>query len=175
MALGSVFSEKELDQLEAVAATAQETASIVAGVDASTRRSKVIWAGFEPANAWLYRRIGEAVSGVNAEHYRFDLTGIGEPIQLARYEAEQHGHYGWHQDYGVNDVSRKLAVTVQLTDPNVYTGGELEIMVTSKTLETGRERGLVIVFPAYQLHRVTPVEKGIRHSLVSWISGPPFR
>jgi predicted 2-oxoglutarate/Fe(II)-dependent dioxygenase YbiX len=170
-----VFSTQELDALERVAADATDAAG-VGGDHPAARRSKVRWLGFDPKNAWAYQRLGEAVASINAEHYHFELTGIGEQIQLARYEADERGHYDWHQDYGVAEVSRKLSVTVQLADPNLYDGGDLQIMTNSRAAtEPGRERGLVIVFPAYQLHRVTPVERGARHSLVAWVSGPPFR
>jgi PKHD-type hydroxylase len=172
--LPDVFSSQELDQLEIVASTARETGGTT-GVDATVRRSKVTWASFDAANIWLYQRVAEVVGGINAEHYRFDLAGIGEPIQLARYEAEDGGHYDWHQDYGVAQISRKLSVTAQLTDPDGYEGGDLQIMTASKVAEPGRTRGLIIVFPAYQLHRVTPVKRGTRHSLVAWASGPAFK
>jgi PKHD-type hydroxylase len=167
-----VFTAYELDRLEMVAADATETGDT--GDKLPIRRSKVRWLDFDPANLWAYQRVAEVVSNINAQHYRFDIVGLGEPMQLARYEADDRGHYDWHQDYG-GVISRKLSVTVQLTDPNVYDGGDLEVMATGKTLRPGRDRGMVIVFPAYQLHRITPVAEGVRHSLVAWVSGPAFR
>lgn len=172
--LRAVFSPAELDRLEGAAANALEPAGI-RGTEAEVRRSKVTWLNFESANVWAYQRIADIVAGINAEHYRFELTGIGEPIQLARYEADEHGHYDWHQDYGVAEVSRKLSMTVQLSEPHAYDGGDLVIKTASTNTEPGRERGLVVVFPAYQLHRITAVTRGVRHSLVAWISGPPFK
>ena len=173
--LRDVFSATELDQLELGAASARDHGGVGGAGNTVVRRSKVTWLNFESANAWTYQRIADIVSGINAEHYRFELSGIGEPIQLARYDADDHGHYDWHQDYGVAEVSRKLSVTVQLSEPHDYDGGDLVLKTSSKHAEPGRERGLVVVFPAYQLHRVTPVIRGTRHSLVAWISGPPFR
>jgi len=38
-----------------------------------------------------------------------------------------------------------------------------------------KQRGLIVAFPAWTLHRVTPVVKGSRQSLVAWISGPAFK
>lgn len=172
--LPGIFASGELDHLEKMASSAREPGG-VGGPDGAVRSSRVTWVNFEQANVWLYQRVAEAVAGVNAEHYRFDLTGIGEPIQLARYESGEKGHYDWHQDYGVTQVSRKLSVTVQLTDPESYDGGDLQIMTSSKVAQPGRERGLAIVFPAYQVHRVSTVERGARHSLVAWVSGPAFR
>ena len=170
--LDQVFSSEELDRLEAAVSGATDTGET--GNDAPIRRSKVRWMNFEPTNTWLYERVADVASAVNAQHFRFDITGLGEMMQLARYEDSEQGHYGWHQDYGAG-VSRKLSMTVQLTDPDCYDGGDLEIMAESYMLLPGRERGRVVVFPAYQVHRITPVERGARHSLVAWISGPAFR
>ena len=170
--LSHVFTDTELDQMEATAAEATEVGGT--GDKLSIRRSKVRWVDFDAKNVGVYQRIAEVVGNVNAEHYRFDLVGLGEPMQLARYEAAEQGHYDWHQDYGT-PVSRKLSVTVQLTDPDRYDGGILQIMATGKILEPGNDRGVVIVFPAYQMHRITPITIGVRHSLVAWVSGPAFR
>ena len=170
--LSHAFSDAELDLLEALAAEATERGGT--GDKLPIRSSKVRWLDFEAKNVWAYQRMSEVVGNVNAEHFRFDLVGLGEPMQLARYETLYEDHYDWHQDYGTA-VSRKLSVTVQLTDPDRYDGGTLQIMATGKILEPGNERGRVIVFPSYQMHRVTPVTNGVRHSLVAWISGPAFR
>jgi PKHD-type hydroxylase len=82
--------------------------------------------------------------------------------------------YGWHQDYGAK-VSRKLSLTVQLTDPSEYEGGNLQIMTTGTPVNARKQRGLIVAFPSYVLHQVTPVTQGSRQSLVAWVSGPAFK
>jgi len=111
------------------------------------------------------------------EGYGYQLTGFMEGAQIAWYEAGGaggDGHYDWHVDIGPGPYSlRKLSMSVQLSDPADYDGGELEFMASA---ESGiRTRGSLIVFPSFLQHRVTPVTRGIRASMVSWIAGPPYR
>jgi PKHD-type hydroxylase len=70
---------------------------------------------------------------------------------------------------------RKLSVVLQLSDPSEYEGGDLEIMNCSEPTQVKKEKGLVTAFPSFMLHRVTPVTKGIRRTLVVWLTGPRFR
>lgn len=175
----NVFTEQELADLQSMADGANEKGNIVSigNADdlADVRRSYVRWLNFELATQVYFEKIGAFVSEVNAHHFRFDLTCLGEQLQLSRYVAEEKGHYGWHQDFNFT-ISRKLSITVQLSSPDDYEGGDLEILKADSTVFTAdRTRGAVVVFPAFQLHRVTPVTRGARCSLVTWISGPPFR
>jgi PKHD-type hydroxylase len=82
--------------------------------------------------------------------------------------------YGWHQDYGA-EISRKLSIAVQLTDPSEYEGGNLQVKTSSEPQNVRKQRGLITIFPSYVLHQVTPVTQGSRQSLVAWVSGPAFR
>jgi len=171
-----VFTAEELTTLESFALKAKEEGGTGAEKD-KLRKSKIVWLDFVDKNIPVYQRLAALVADANAVNFRFDIVGLGEPIQLARYEATDQGHYDWHQDFGnTSGVSRKLSLTVQLTDGDKYEGGELQIFrVANDVLIAPRERGSVIVFPSYQLHRVTPVTKGVRHSLTAWVSGPAFR
>jgi PKHD-type hydroxylase len=79
-------------------------------------------------------------------------------------------------DFGAGEIShRKLSLTVQLSDPAHYEGGVLQFMLNQKIVDAPKERGTVIVFPSFMMHRVTPVERGVRRSLVGWVSGHPYR
>jgi PKHD-type hydroxylase len=111
---------------------------------------------------------------LNRQHWNLDIAGFGEALQMTRYEGGDEGHYDWHQDFGAT-ISRKLSIVVQLTDPDTYEGGDLQIMTSHQPINVERKRGLVAVFPSFQLHRVTPVTSGDRHTLVAWMSGPRFR
>ena len=53
--------------------------------------------------------------------------------------------------------------------------GELELRFGKDPITIGKERGLIALFPSYTMHRVTPVTKGTRYSLVAWVSGPAFK
>jgi PKHD-type hydroxylase len=64
-------------------------------------------------------------------------------------------------------------MSVQLSEPDEYEGGELEFLNFEQPIP--KDIGSLIVFPSYLVHRVNPVTRGLRRSMVSWISGPPFR
>jgi PKHD-type hydroxylase len=172
------FTEQELDWLQAKAKASEQKATVGAGsggsIDTDVRRSQVSWLENNPNTKWVFEKLAHVASRLNADYYRFDLTGFGESLQLTNYDQSENGMYGWHLDYG-GGVSRKLSMAMQLTDPAEYEGGNLEIMVSSDQLKVRKQRGLIAVFPSYILHQVTPVTQGSRQSLVAWVSGAPFR
>jgi PKHD-type hydroxylase len=173
-----LFTEQELNWLQQKAKAAENNARIGGGgagnVNSQIRRSQVDWLKNTPDTEWVFDKLAKAASQLNVEHFRFDLTGFGEPLQLTNYDQSENGMYGWHQDYG-HGVSRKLSLAVQLTDPAEYEGGNLQIMTTGTPANVRKQRGLVAAFPSYVLHQVTPVTQGSRQSLVAWVSGPAFK
>jgi PKHD-type hydroxylase len=79
-------------------------------------------------------------------------------------------------DCGPGELStRKVSVTVQLSDSDEYEGGDLEFMRGSTAEQAPRGKGVVVIFPSYMLHRVTPITKGIRKSFVIWLGGSHYR
>jgi PKHD-type hydroxylase len=127
---------------------------------------------------WVFETLGHVVSSLNAQFFGFDLLGFGEQIQLTNYDGSEQGMYGWHVDMGphTNAPCRKLSIVVQLSDPVDYEGGVLELQPSGKdVVKMRKQRGLVVAFPSWTLHQVTPVTQGNRQSLVAWISGPPFK
>jgi PKHD-type hydroxylase len=172
------FTDQELNWLQAKAKTSEQNAQIggdgVGVVDKSVRRSQVSWVDNNPNTQWLFKKLAHVASYLNTDNFRFDLLGFGENLQLTNYDQSENGMYGWHQDYG-GDVSRKLSMVVQLTDPSEYEGGNLQILTTGEPVNIRKQRGLIAVFPSYVLHQVTPVTQGSRQSLVAWVSGPAFK
>ena len=126
----NTFSTDELDVLSKIALSSQSPATTAGAPDGEynrhTRRSKITWMPCDPEKKWVFERLSHVVSSVNAEVFRLDLTGFGEPIQMTLYESSDNGTYNWHQDIGAQ-ISRKLSVVMQLTDPSEYEGGNLEI------------------------------------------------
>jgi len=175
----NAFSSEELDSLQHRAKLSNQDASIgmgsVGGVDKSIRRSQVNWLNSSPENVWLFEKLSDICSRLNMDFFRFDLTGFGESLQLTNYDQTDSGMYGWHQDYGGNGVSRKLSMVIQLSDASEYEGGNLQVMTTGEPINMRKQRGLVVAFPSYVLHQVTPVTRGSRQSLVVWVSGPAFK
>ena len=72
-------------------------------------------------------------------------------------------------------IIRKLSLSIQLSDPSSYEGGELVLYVGEEGITVPKEQGKLIAFPSFTLHEVKPVTKGERYSLVAWITGPQFK
>tara|TARA_R100001463_G_scaffold116065_1_gene171333 strand:- start:940 stop:1524 length:585 start_codon:yes stop_codon:yes gene_type:complete len=115
----------------------------------------------------------------NLEAWNFIVTGK-EKIQFGEYK--KGGHYGWHTDSSLNPnvPFRKLSITVNLSHPKDYEGGNFEIKdpngaALKMPLGQVRKRGTVIVFPSFLQHQVTEVKRGTRYSLVQWYNGPEFK
>lgn len=149
--------------------------------DESLRRSRTAWIPYDESTEWIYRKLASVAERAN-RRYRFELTGFEEDLQFTTYDRPG-AFYTWHQDgLDATVANRKLSLVVQLSDPSTYEGGELQVFATAEHgpadlggSDPAAARGTVVVFPSFELHRVCPLRSGIRHSLVSWVSGPPFR
>jgi len=143
--------------------------------DTSIRDSKI---AFIPPTEFMvpyYQRLSAIVLSINEQFFKFDLHGFGENLQFTEYVAPT-GKYESHVDRAYNIPVRKLSIIVQLSDPDTYEGGDFEwLPQIEHPVKLPRTRGTLIAFPSFQLHRVTPVTKGIRNSLVGWINGKQFR
>ncbi len=137
------------------------------------RKSEVMFIA-PSGNEWVYDKLSAACIQANTNRYKFEITGFQTELQLASYGPQQ--FFEWHMDFGTGNVSnRKLSISVQLSDPDEYEGGELQFMINQNIFTATKEKGTAIIFPSFGLHRVTPVTKGVRKSIVGWISGPPYR
>lgn len=177
----NAFSEEELNWLQDKAkdnAIKAKVGDVPGGaLDSKIRRSSLSWLHNTPESEWVFKKLAHVVSSLNASYFRFDLNGFGEPIQLTNYDESENGMYGWHVDFGAkNAISRKLSLVIQLSDAVDYEGGVLELQPSGKEIiSMSKQRGKIVVFPSWTLHQVTPVTKGLRQSLVAWISGPAFK
>ena len=122
----------------------------------------------------------------NKAGYNFDLNRA-EAIQYTRYDSN--GHYEWHVDQLNGPIedskpdTRKLSLCLNLTDPSEYEGGDFWVCkphplpknAETIKLDFMRTRGAAVVFPSYVFHKVAPVTKGTRHSLVCWMRGSRWR
>jgi len=124
----------------------------------------------------LYKIGKKIICSVNDRYYQYDLDDVFE-FQLIKYY--EGGNYNWHCDYGISmrtDVVRKLSMTMQLSDPRDYEGGELQLVDYSNRKQMmDKHQGTVIVFDSKLPHKVWPVTWGKRIALVGWASGPPLR
>ena len=183
------FTERQCDRIIAAGETFAAAEAALEGEggaevsDGSIRRSRTAWLPPDDDSWWIYDKLAKIAERAN-RRYGFDLTGFGEDLQFTVYD-EPGAFYSWHQD-GLDGgvANRKLSIVIQLSDPAEYSGGEVQFFEVAddyddEQLEVftrlSRQRGTAIVFPSFEYHRVLPLRAGLRHSLVSWVSGPPFR
>jgi len=169
------FTDMELDWLQQKAKKAYQQGMAGGEVRSNMRRSEIDWLEKNEESWWVFDKLANVVERLNADCFGFNLTGFGEPIQLTNYHEDRQGTYVWHQDFGASGISRKLSLVLQLSDPSEYEGGELQILTRKEPTSIEKKRGLITVFPAWTLHQVTPVTKGTRQTLVTWITGPAFK
>ena len=138
---------------------------------ASIRKSSAVFVFPNESTNWVFERLGKTVREINASVYGFVVSQFKEGFQFTRYEVGE--FYGPHFDIGPGRLTeRKLSLTVQLSAPEEYTGGELIIY---PEFVAPKEQGTMTVFPSFMCHNVNPVKSGVRYSLVSWLAGPPFK
>ena len=148
-------------------------ATTFAGDQPQHRRSRIAWL---TGNSEVHSMIEPYI--VSAGHIMgLDVDLIAE-IQFTEYHATENGKYDWHHDVdwnGNDSLDRKLSLTVQLSDPEDYDGGDFEFAEVEPLPDFAKQKGTVMVFPSYLSHRVTPVTRGVRRSLVAWFFGPRWR
>ena len=171
--LPSYFSADECRRICALADEVKKhDGRIGKGENDEIRNSKVSYLSPNDGSNWIFNKLEHILLDLNKD-YKFELNGFREGLQIAEYEAPS-GHYTWHNDIGTGEFStRKLSLSIQLSDGSEYEGGELEF--ADSTAPAPKEIGSLIAFPAFLTHRVKPVTSGMRKSLVSWISGPAFK
>jgi len=154
------------------------------------RFSDIVWLN----DPWIYKEIYPYIYTANKKagwNYQYDVS---EAAQFTKYKLNQ--HYDWHCDSWDRPYEkegpekgkiRKISMTLQLTDGSEYEGGELEfdfrnydphMRDASKHVTTVKEilpKGSIVVFPSFLWHRVQPVTKGVRYSLVLWTLGYPYK
>ena len=144
------------------------------GVDPEKRVTTISWIPFKDMPE-MYRDIEKTMLQANNNHFGFEGMRLTEVGQFTHYPIG--GFYEWHMD---NDVVgkfqppvRKISMTLLLSDPATFEGGELEFMSKGKTAKL--KQGQAIFFASWLQHRVKPVTKGERKSLVMWFGGPSFK
>ena len=144
------------------------------GIDPKKRITTISWIPFKEMPE-MYKDIETTMLKANNNHFGFDGMKLTEMAQFTHYHTG--GFYDWHMD---NDVLgkheppvRKISMTLLLSDPSTFEGGELEFMQNGKKAKL--KQGQAIFFASWLQHRVKPVTKGERKSLVMWFGGPSFK
>ena len=146
----------------------------------SIRKSQHCWI---PSTHWIGGFLWYYIRMANKDNFLYDISDIeNDLIQYTQYNKGD--YYNWHTDMDIGDINepdqlvRKLSFTLQLTNEDEYTGGNLEFADfddSSYRFLVPKSRGTMIVFDSRTPHRVTPIESGIRKSLVGWVVGKRWR
>ena len=176
----NLFSPEQLDVLERHCDSLPlEPAGLTGGGNRGIRTTQVAWVHRNDRTEDLYLRMEAIVLRLNADLFHFDLTGL-TTMQYAVYREAEAGYFDWHNDYGryrgdPGQEPRKITLSLQLSEAAAYDGCDLEVRAAHPIDIAPRERGALMAFRANALHRVTPVTRGVRKSLVIWAAGPEFR
>ena len=145
-----------------------------------TRTSEIRWIHpYDDGGQEVQTIVRRFAEQANKNAFGFEADYIPD-LQYTKYSASDNGHYDWHIDtFWANPTAfdRKISVVIQLSDPNDYEGGDFMIdrQYPQPNPEEIKKKGSIIVFPSFIPHCVTPITKGERRSLVSWVQGPKFR
>jgi PKHD-type hydroxylase len=150
------------------------TVSVNNNIKKNIRDSKISWLFPNKNTEHIFRKLTDAVLEVNQNVFNFDISGFTEGLQFTNYKAPG-GNYTRHVDSGYGMNIRKLSISVQLTDPKKYEGGDFLLMYDPIDKIMPKDQGTLIIFPSYVLHQICPVTKGERNSLVTWITGKNFK
>jgi PKHD-type hydroxylase len=167
------FSPAECERAIALKSGFPPEEARIEGAEAASqyRSATTHFLPYVPETTWVYQKLMHAAVATNDRYWNFDITGFFEPLQLVSYRGENQDHYTWHMDVGPGTATgRKVSVTLQLSAGTDYEGGELELN-TGRTLSAPKEQGALVLFPSYVMHRVAPVTRGERWSLVGWVQG----
>ena len=142
--------------------------------DTKTRTSHISWIPFNKMTE-MYKQLELVMKQTNGNHFGFDGMCINEQAQYTEYP--EGGFYDWHVDNDVNMQNeppvRKISMTCLLSPQNEFEGGDLELTKEGQSVKL--KQGQAIFFASFIRHRVAPVIRGNRKSLVMWFGGTPFK
>lgn len=172
------FTEEEVDKIIDLEELQEFTKGQVgspnnAKLNTEYRDSDISWLHFNPESQWIFDKVGFLLGQINHAHFMYDIDGF-DAFQYTKYKPKQ--HYNWHID-AINEYhsfERKISLSVILTDPKKYGGGEFELVPEGnieKPISMKPPKGSIIFFASWMPHRVAPVKSGVRKSLVAWIMG----
>jgi len=144
------------------------------GTDTKKRVTTISWLPFEEMKP-MYNNLNNFIQAANLNHFGFGNIQITENAQFTEYP--EGGFYDWHMDCDVNMAHeppvRKISMTLLLSPESQFEGGDLEVMAPGKSAKL--KQGHAVIFASFLNHRVKPVTRGVRQSLVMWFGGTPFK
>ena len=186
----NAFTNDELDLIETycmqfeteIAKTNNNNLAVIHNI----RKSKVKFLDKieDSEMSFVFDRLNSVIDKINEDYYNFDLNGY-DRIQYTEYNGNDTGQYGYHIDMHTGNCydihrgeTRKLSLSLILSEPSSYDGGEFTIKLNENNITdilVEQKRGRIILFPSFFMHKVHPVRRGIRKSMVVWVEGPKFK
>ena len=125
--------------------------------------------------SWLIDKIENAVEKFNSAEFNYDISNGMSEMNLLKYTPG--GKYDWHHDViRGNKDHRKFTIILQLSNSSEYEGGDFEFRdANNLDMSKCKEKGSLIMFPSIMYHRIKPLTKGTRYSIVSWVNGPRWK
>tara|TARA_R100001510_G_C7648988_1_gene206379 strand:- start:913 stop:1503 length:591 start_codon:yes stop_codon:yes gene_type:complete len=143
-------------------------------LDTNVRTSHISWIPFAEMTD-MYKDIEKTMLATNGNHFGFEGMQITEMAQYTEYPVG--GFYDWHNDNELNCQNeppvRKISMTILLSPENEFEGGHLELIKEGQAVKL--KQGQAVFFASFIRHRVAPVTKGVRKSLVMWFGGTPLK
>ena len=182
----NALTENELNDIESYCETFDTKKGTTFDPDGGVRKSKVSWFSKveHPKLHHLFNTLNVVIEKINDDYYNYDLNGYST-IQYTTYNGDEQGQYGYHIDMHTGSdmeelqlkygESRKLSISLILSDSQSYEGGQFTMKVDESEFEVEQKRGRILFFPSFILHKVHPVTRGFRKSIVAWVEGPKFR
>jgi PKHD-type hydroxylase len=179
---GGGFTEEECDLIiQAGELSEFEKASIglkaTNEVNMLVRNTDIVWIQPSDDTKWIFERMNEIISKINFDKFQMDLDRF-DGFQYSKYGVDC--HYDWHTDVienGQNGLFRKLSISLMLSDPKDFKGGNFLITASNESgaHKLKLKKGDIVVFYSHLHHKVSKVTEGERSTLVTWALGEKIK
>jgi PKHD-type hydroxylase len=169
---------EQCDEVINIGRSLKPQEALIGSIDKGQKNTKIRKTinTFIPVNKYPFisQHLIKDVHMVNRNNMGFKNITLIEDTQYAEYYSD--GHYDWHMDSEIDGSNqgliRKISLSILLNNPSEFEGGQLEFMTEGRSPPL--KKGDAVFFASFIMHRVKPVTKGVRKSLVQWFSGTAF-
>jgi PKHD-type hydroxylase len=176
----NLFTKDECEQIKDIGskhvrkkAEVQLSNTNNSGYNKKFRESDISWIYPHEEVFWIFKRITDFIINYNDKYFGFDIYAMNEGFQYTVYNKDN--FFVKHIDRAYDTPIRKLSLSIQLSDPKTYSGGDLILIEGQKKMKMEKNQGHAVIFPSWVEHKITKIKKGKREALVAWVTGPSFK